>query len=55
MGCGIGSGHPFIFEACCDENWRKREKTVRWEKRNKEVNRKDIKKKLKWWYAYVFL
>ena len=45
MGCGTGSGHPFIFQAYCDINWRNREITVRWEKRNKKVNRRDDKKR----------
>ena len=42
---GSRSGHSFIFEVCCDVNWKNREKIVRWERRNKEVNRKDEKKK----------
>ena len=36
MGCGTGSGHPFIFQAYCDINWRNREMTVR--------GRREIKK-----------
>ena len=45
MSIGCGSGHPLFLEACCDVNWRNRKKTVRWERRNKEVNRRDEKKK----------
>ena len=48
MNIGCGSGHHFIFEAYnayCDVNWRNREKIMRWDRRNKEVNSRDEKKK----------